>query len=208
LIHATDLAPRVDLETAEIVLQNTSESIRFVSDIPSVTSTINAAMTISVCNLLQGSFFVNSSDLVMGLAHAARNSGLKGRMERLLPDRHWYYDGAHNEEALQLLLLNVDRIAPRAAWTVVFTMMGDKASARSLETFKTFKSKLFWRLNSDRAADANFITQHLPDVVVCNEEEIVQIITSLTSEFVIFTGSFYFYNEVRRWIHSVSASEC
>ena len=208
LILATDLAPRVDLETAEIVLQNTSESIRFVSDIPSVTSTINAAMTISVCNLLQGSFFVNSSDLVMGLAHAARNSGLKGRMERLLPDRHWYYDGAHNEEALQLLLLNVDRIAPRAAWTVVFTMMGDKASARSLDTFKTFKSKLFWRLNSDRAADANFITQHLPDVVVCNEEEIVQIITSLTSEFVIFTGSFYFYNEVRRWIHSVSASEC
>lgn len=208
LIYAKNLAPQIDLETAEIVLQNTPETVRFVSDIPSVTSAINAAMTVSVCSLLQDSFFVNSSDIVLGLAHAARNSGLRGRMERLLPDRNWYYDGAHNDESLQVLLINLDRIAPRAAWTVIFTMMSDKASASSLATFKDVKSTLFWRLQSDRVADANLIIKHLPDVVVCNDEEIVQYISSLTTEFVIFTGSFYFYNEVRRWIRSVSAFEC
>jgi dihydrofolate synthase / folylpolyglutamate synthase len=205
LVMATDYAPYVDTETSEIVLQQAPALVRFSSDIPSVTSAINAAMALGVCELLQSTFMVKSSDINMGLAYAARNTGLKGRMERLLPNRNWYYDGAHNDEALQVLLLNLDHLAPKTDWTVVFTMMGDKANANSLETFKGFKSTLFWRSNSDRTADAQIITHHLPEVLVCNEDEIVHYITSLTSEFVIFTGSFYFYNEVRRWIRSVDA---
>jgi dihydrofolate synthase / folylpolyglutamate synthase len=208
LIQATDKVPFVDSDTAEIVLHHAPESVRFISDIPSVTSAINSSMALSVTDLLIGQFFVNPTNIKMGLAHAARNTGLRGRMERLIPDRNWYYDGAHNEEALQVLLLNLDRMAPLASWNAIFTMMGDKANNESLKPFAQFKNTVFWRSNSERSANPNVISQHLPDVIVSNEEEIVQYIASLTSEFVIFTGSFYFYNEVRRWIHSIAATNC
>jgi dihydrofolate synthase/folylpolyglutamate synthase len=178
-----------------------------MSDIASVTSAINAAMAVAVTDELHDRFVVNLSDITTGLAHAARNSGLKGRMERLLPDRHWYYDGAHNIEALQVLMLNLERIAPLSSWNIVFTMMGDKVSEQSLQAFARFKKSVFWQSATQRAAKPEQVAQFLPDVSVCDENEIVQYITPLTTEFVIFTGSFYFYNEVRRWIRSIAASD-
>ncbi len=208
LIQATDLAPSVDVDSNEIVLHHASGAVRFVSDIPSVTSSINSAMALCVVDHLQAKYFVSNANLMMGLTHAARNSGLKGRMERLLPGRNWYYDGAHNTEALQVLLLNLAQISPLKEWTAIFTMMGDKANENSLQTFEDFNKTIFWSSKSERAAHSELITQHLPDVIICNEDEIVQYITPLTAEFVIFTGSFYFYNEVRRWIRSITASDC
>jgi len=208
LVQAVDLVPRFDSESSEIVLDHASGAVRFVSDIPSITSAINAAMALSAIDQLQGKLFVKSENIKMGLAYAARNTGLKGRMERLLPNLQWYYDGAHNDEALQILLFNLDRIAPLSTWTAIFTIMSDKANSDSLQAFGKFKKTLFWRSNLERAADTEIIMKQLPDVIVSNEEEIVQYITPLTSEFVIFTGSFYFYNEVRRWIRSIAATDC
>jgi hypothetical protein len=66
---------------------------------------------------------------------------------------------------------------------------------------------VFWQSATQRAAKPEQVAQFLPDVSVCDENEIVQYITPLTTEFVIFTGSFYFYNEVRRWIRSIAASD-
>lgn len=208
VILASDLAPRFEPSTGVAVLQYGSESLRFSPDLPSITSSINAAMTVSVVEILQKQFVVNASNLLSGLEHAARNTGLRGRMEKLLPDRHWYYDGAHNQEALQILLLNVAKITPSSQWTVVFTMMSDKVRPQGLEPFKTFQKAIFWRSESERAATIGEIKQHLPNVEVYNEDEIIRHIAAMTSEFVIFTGSFYFYNEVRRWIRSIAASEC
>jgi dihydrofolate synthase/folylpolyglutamate synthase len=208
LIQAIDNVPYIDQNTAEIVLHHAPESIRFTSDIPSVTSAINSAMALSVAKLLNHQFFVNPTNIKMGLEHASRNTGLRGRMEQLIPGRNWYFDGAHNQESLQVLLLNLGRMAPLASWNAIFTMMGDKANKESLKPFTEFKNTVFWRSNSERSADPKLILQHLPDVIVSNEDEIVQYITSLTSEFVIFTGSFYFYNEVKRWMHSIAATNC
>ena len=203
---STDLTPHIDINDGDIVINMASNAIRFYSDIPSVTSAINAAMAVSVVDSLQHKFVVNTSDMITGLTYPARNSGLKGRMERLLPDRNWYYDGAHNIEALNVLRLNLDRISPLSTWTAVFTMMGDKANADSLKMFDDFRNTLFWTSRSERSANSDKIREYLTDVIVCEEDEIVQYITPLTSEFVIFTGSFYFYNEVRRWIRSITAS--
>lgn len=208
LVMATDASPRFDRQTGEVVARCAGNELRFTSDIPSVTSAINAAMALSVVELLQDRFVVNASDIKSGLEYAARNTGLLGRMERLLPNRHWYYDGAHNQEALNVLLLNLDKIAPIAEWNVVFTMMGDKVSHESLNTFQKFKKKVFWRSGSERGASENAIREHMDDVDVGNDDEIIQHIAAMTAEFVIFTGSFYFYNEVRRWIRSIAASEC
>src|SRR5690606_30578309 len=135
---------------------------------------------------------VNASDVRSGLEHAARNTGLLGRMERLLPNRHWYYDGAHNQEALNVLLLNVAKIVPVSTWTVVFTMMADKVSHESLKPFQAFHGAIFWRSASDRGATESAVMEHLPEVNICNEDEIIRHLAAMTSEFVIFTGSFYF----------------
>ncbi len=207
VVSATDMTPHFDTSSGEVVLHRQSESVRFKPDIASVTSSINSAMALSVADELQSRFKVNVSDMVTGLTHAGKNTDLKGRMERLIPDLHWYYDGAHNNEALQVLMLNLERISPLPNWTAVFTMMGDKANSDSLQFFARFKNTVFWKSKSDRAADPELIAQFLPGVSVCNEDEIVQYITPLTSEFVIFTGSFYFYNEVRGWIRSISVPD-
>lgn len=208
MVMANDLSPRFDHETGEVVVQHAVGIMRFRPDIQSVTSAINAAMAISVIEILQDRFVVNASDIRSGLEHAARNTGLLGRMERLLPNRHWYYDGAHNQEALNVLLLNVAKIAPVSTWTVVFTMMADKVSYESLKPFQAFHGAIFWRSASDRGATESAVIEHLPEVNICNEDEIIRHLAAMTSEFVIFTGSFYFYNEVRRWIRSIAASEC
>lgn len=208
VIVANDLNPYYDTSTQEVVIRHSSGIIRFGPDINSVTSAVNVAMAACVVECLQDRFVVNASDLKSGLEHAARNTGLRARMERLLPDRQWYYDGAHNLEALNVLLLNLGKIAPITKWTVVFTMMGDKVNDDSLLPFKSFGDVIFWQSDSARGATGLAIRQHLNDVKVYDEDEIIRHIAAMTSEFVIFTGSFYFYNEVRRWIRSITASEC
>ncbi len=205
VILSTDMTPHFDSSTGDVVIHRQHESVRFKPDLASVTSAINAAMAICVSDELQHRLEIQLPDVIAGLTHAGKNTNLRGRMEQLIPNGRWYYDGAHNNEALQVLMLNLERISPLHTWTAVFTMMGDKANSDSLQFFSRFGKTIFFRSKSERAADPSIIAQFLPGVSVCNEDEIVQYISPLTSEFVIFTGSFYFYNEVRGWIRSITA---
>jgi len=205
LYDTTELIPHFEPNSNCINIRHKSGTLRINSDIKSVTSAANVAMAIKVVDLLQPDFVVNNSDLVSGLEHAARNTGLRARMEQLMDDRNWYYDGAHNTEALNVLRTNLERLAPMSSWTVIFTMMGDKVDPIALENIADAGRCIFWKGDNKRTATPEQIKKHILSVYCSEDAEIVDILSALTAEFVIFTGSFYFYNEVRRWIRSTTA---
>jgi len=205
LFDTTEFVPHFEPDSNGIIIHHSSGTLRINSDIRSVTSVANVAMAIKVVDLLQSDFVVNNSDLVSGLEHTARNTGLRARMEQLLNNRNWYYDGAHNTEALNVLRTNLERLAPMSKWTVIFTMMSDKVDPIALENFADAGRCIFWSGDNKRTASPELIKKHILSVYYCEDAEIVDILSALTAEFVIFTGSFYFYNEVRRWIRSTTA---
>jgi len=199
LVDATQLNPHM-LDSGEVLVHIEDQNVCFVPDIPSITSGINAAMAIQVCGLLQENFPVQTKQIIQGLEQVTQGTGLKARMERLSRSHSWYFDGAHNAESIQVLIQNLKVMAPLSEWTLIFTMMSDKVQESSLQPFKSCRQVIYWSSGSPRSAKAEDITAIIPDVFIMNDVEICAILEGLRSEFVIFTGSFYFYNEVRRWI--------
>ena len=199
LVQARQLQPEM-LTSGELIVHVDDQCLHLFPDIRSVTSAINAAMAIQVTRILKELFPLQHKHIQQGLEQVTRNTRLRARMERLLSDRYWYFDGAHNAESLQVLLQNLNHIAPMSEWTLIFTMMADKVQEASLESFNDCKRVIYWSSGSPRSAKAEHISSILPEVFIMNEDEICGILSRLSSEFVIFTGSFYFYNEVRRWI--------
>ena len=74
-----------------------------------------------------------------------------------------------------------------------------------LEPFSVFQKNYYYRLETERAADIALITPYLANIrsLPPNEDEITEIFAGLTKQVVIFTGSFYFYGVVKRWISRI-----
>jgi len=199
---AGDLDPQYDSKDRKITLTLGHRTYHFTTDIPSMTSPINAAMAFRVIDLLQSSFPVSVEALTLGLSFAAQRSRLHGRMEKMSPNHPWYYDGGHNLDAIAVLVQNMQAFAPLSEWNVILTMMSDKVSSSGLSELSGVKKSFFWAGNNARAAHPEKLIPYLPEIIPLNDEEIIDLLMTLKTEFVIFTGSFYFYNEVKRWIQS------
>jgi dihydrofolate synthase / folylpolyglutamate synthase len=199
VVEATHLNPYAH-SSGKVVLQLEEQNLDFYPDILSITTPINAAMATQVCRQLKDRFPVNVDHIQNALGNVTRLTGLRARMERLMPTAEWYFDGAHNAEAIQVLMNNLEQKAVLSNWTMIFTMMSDKVNDDVLQVFKNCRQVIYWSSGSSRSARPDHIRDILPNVFVMNEDEICDILPRLSSEFVIFTGSFYFYNEVRRWI--------
>lgn len=204
VVEATALEPVWDVASGSACFEWGGGRKAFPCDVSSTTSAMNAAMAASVVALLQDRYPVSDHAMQDGLRFAARNTGLRGRMERLQPALRWYYDGAHNAQALEVLAANLRTIAPLQEWNAVFAMMGDKATPEVAEAFSKFKKRLYWKGGGARSASEDLIRERFGEVVAFSDDEILGHLEGLSKEFVIFTGSFYFYNEVRRWIRMIS----
>ncbi len=134
---------------------------------------------------------------------------LPGRFERLAAELPWYFDGAHNPEAVKALTETIKRQEWATPPVMVLCIMEDKAQKKMLEPFSVFQKNYYYVLKSERAADfaqiAPFLSniQNLPPC----EEEIIDFFRGLTKQVVIFTGSFYFYGVVKRWISRIIKAE-
>ena len=125
--------------------------------------------------------------------------------KKIHPDFDWYFDGAHNEEAVALLIDQLEEIAPLDRWTLVFTMMSDKMSPDTLSHFNNVRSVYYYPLNTPRAATVNQVYNELPNVGILNAEETLPDlwVQKYKSELVIFGGSFYFYETLMRWMGNI-----
>jgi len=130
---------------------------------------------------------------------------LPGRFEKLSPDLPWYFDGAHNREAVEALMQTIKRQDWKKEPVIVMSIMKDKAEKKMLEPFSVFKKNYYYKQDMERAADIAQITPYVTDIrsLPPTEEEIHDFFNGLTEQVVIFTGSFYFYGVVKRWISRI-----
>ncbi len=165
----------------------------------------NIAVAWGVTRCIIDSFPVPESVFCDSLKSVRRSGILPGRFERLAPDRHWYFDGAHNPEAVRALVSFIKTQDWEQQPVIVLSLMKDKVQKKIIYPFSVFKKNYYYVMNSERAADFPLITPYLSNLTSLppSEEEIIDFFARLTKQVVIFTGSFYFYCVVKRWVSSI-----
>jgi len=160
----------------------------------------NAVLCLNILKQLESVLPVSLSNCLIALKQAMKISGLLGRFEQLVPEKSWYFDGAHNPEAIYWLLENVKSKWNMDEVVIICTFMADKNVAEMVNLLKNCKKIYFFSINSDRAATFNQISSYFPQVIPVDETHIPTLFESLRNDKVIFTGSFYFYTIVKGWI--------
>ncbi|TVQ75550.1 MAG: bifunctional folylpolyglutamate synthase/dihydrofolate synthase [Balneolaceae bacterium] len=173
-----------------------------VSDLMAPVHRWNIAMTWLAVRLLESVFPVSDKVFLHAFENAAASGLFRARFERLHPRLPWYFDGAHNPEAVKELLQTIRRQDWDHPPVMVLSLMKDKAQKKMLQPFSVVAKNYYYRLEMERAADIALITPYLANIrsLPPNEDEITEIFAGLTKQVVIFTGSFYFYGVVKRWI--------
>lgn len=122
------------------------------TDVVSAYSGLNAAIaTAAVAHPID-------PDLIrLGLASTVSATGLKGRFERLRPDRDWYFDGAHNAPALQSLMDLVEIRYPGRTPVWVVSIMKDKLTEPAVAVLNRMGGH-YVAMDSPRAATFEDLT--------------------------------------------------
>ena len=167
---------------------------------------VNAAITFEATRLLQNQFPLNHKDYILGIEHADRHYPNHAHFEKLHCHREWYFDGAHNPEAMGLLAKELLRRAPATEWIIVLSFMKDKLNTSLVEIWKKFPNLRLYEMKEERAASIEEMKPFFPHATQINEDEILQWADTkgLQSELVIFSGSFYFYEKVRHWMGTIA----
>ncbi len=155
----------------------------------------NVATSIAAIRTLSEKFPV---DLSAEIRAIEQFRGVPARFEKLNPLKEWYFSGSHNLVAINSMLeaateLNTDKVH------FVLSFMKDKAQPDVLAKFKALEPCYYYEIDSERAATTADIQPHLA-VKTVDEKSIKNLLHELNDEVVIFTGSFYFYSIVKRWL--------
>src|SRR5699024_6070342 len=160
---------------------------------------LNVALAWRVIHRLAHPFPVLMAQFGTGLAKI--NVGY-GRFERLTSAHRWYFDGAHNLEAVKKLKEAVQYQGNISEAVLILSLMRDKISPQMMDEFSEFKNIYYYTLNTERAAPFGDITKWLPQVTLfpIHKSQQGRLLKELNSKLVIFAGSFYFYATVRDWM--------
>ena len=163
------------------------------------------AMAWLSCRAARGLPAVTADEFSKALSGASRSGLLNARFERLTPHYPWYFDGAHNREAVSALIETLKQVQAESEPVIILSLMKDKAEKKMLQPFSVFKKNYYYSLDTERAADIAHVTPYLVNIsdLPPQDEKITEFLSGLTGQLVVFTGSFYFYSVVRRWVSSV-----
>lgn len=133
-----------------------------------------------------------------GVRTAASRTGLMGRMERLRPDRDWFFDGAHNPEALAALRSHVAERFPGRKPVWVFSFMKDKLTSEFAEVVNGMGDGWYVALDAPRAASFSDVRE-AGIRTLCEWADLRADAPPFAGELnlVMLTGSFYFYTTAR-----------
>jgi len=179
--------------------------LTILSDLTAPVHRWNIAAARLVTRSLENRFPVPSHIFSAAFGNIGESGLLRGRFERLSPKLPWYFDGAHNPEAVRELIKNIQRQDWDHLPVMVLSIMKDKVQKKMLEPFSVFRKNYYYRMEMERAADIASITPYIANIqnLPPNEDEITEIFNGFTKQVVIFTGSFYFYGVVKRWISRI-----
>lgn len=169
----------------------------------------NAAITLLVAELLEEKWPGLIESIQKAMEQLDTRFGESATFQKLLPDRSWYFDGAHNAEAIRSLFEMILEGAGGREPVVFLSMMRDKATPAVLKQFRNLRTIYYTTAGTNRSATCEEIQQILPKVqcLEATDPGINGLLDSLKSELVIFTGSFYFYTQVQHWIASQPPSD-
>jgi dihydrofolate synthase/folylpolyglutamate synthase len=193
--------------TDTIIIDFDSRSMEVQSDVLSPELCQNAQISLDTVYALRQTFRVNDEEIVRAFTKIRKNSGLRGRFEKIHPDFQWYFDGAHNSDALKRVVDQSNSLA-KTGLTPVFivTMMKDKLNDEVINILKECEHIFFFELNTPRALKFDEFHHILPHSKSLNSQEMTQktFLNKFKSNLVLFTGSFYFYSTVIEWMESLT----
>lgn len=124
--------------------------------------------------------------------------GIPARFEKLDEHKNWYFSGAHNVQALTSTLKTMDDFGGEQG-VIIFSLMKDKLVPEVIETIRERSDKFYYELPTERAASFKEIEQKISAKKI-DENSYKSILKEFETSLVIFTGSFYFYSTVKRWV--------
>lgn len=161
----------------------------------------NALLCLLILEQVKTEFNFTQADILYAFKHSRELSGFKARFEKLKPELNWFFDGAHNEEAMYWVKQILKQHSSLENCVCICTFMKDKDFPSLLNEFSSFKSLYYYDLNTPRSASFNDIVTFAPKSKEINEANIEKVLNELKNDIVIFTGSFYFYPIVDRWMN-------
>ncbi len=164
------------------------------TDLNSANSGLNIAMVKSALVMP-----VDEAALVQGLSSVCETTGFRARFERLHPKRDWYFDGAHNEQALRALDTYVNQRFPGEPQHWVMALMKDKLTSGVIDFMKERNHLMLVELVSPRAATLKDLTPWgISAERISGPERLSEL------KLVILAGSFYFYGTATHWMKQIS----
>lgn len=190
------------------VLEGGEKQYSFESDLLTPVQAHNIAVAWEVTRLLNTKFPVSEEQFSIALATVRTLYTSLGRFEKLTEKQNWYFDGAHNLEAVRAMKEVAGTIRPVRQCVLVLSLMKDKVNIELLNEFLEFKKIFYHELDTRRAARYEDIKKRLPSVssFPATDKQLNHLLEEFETELVIFAGSFYFYATVRDWLTSFAKS--
>lgn len=160
----------------------------------------NALLCLLVLEQVKTDFYFTQDSILYAFKNSRKLSGFKARFEKLRPELNWFFDGAHNEEALYWVKQILKQYSNLENCVCICSFMKDKDFPLLLSKFSAFKSVYYYDLNTSRSASFDDIVTFAPKSKELNESNVEKVLNELRNDIVIFTGSFYFYPIVDKWM--------
>ena len=155
----------------------------------------NLAAVYQTVKVLEDKFPVSKNVLVGAFEEF---KGVPARFEKLHENKSWYFSGAHNIQALASTFRTLDMFEDENP-TIIFSLMKDKINDEVVDLIKKERSRFYYELKTERAATFKEIEQRI-SLKKIDESNYKSILKEFETSLVIFTGSFYFYSTVKRWV--------
>jgi len=194
-----ELEPRY-LGTGRYQIRINDKKLLIDTNLVAPVQAINLAIAWQVIQLLKHKYPVTEGQFKRALNVIQLGAG---RFEKLLDNQDWYFDGAHNLEAVKAMKNSLRTIGNIENTALVLSMMKDKIRPDVMAELSEFKNIFYYQLNLERAATFDDIKQWLPQAtpIPCSHGQ-QSFLNDFDSKLVIFAGSFYFYTKVREWVRN------
>ncbi len=207
VFESMDLQP--GWENGNYLLSPGAKQIALQSTLNVPVQAYNIAAAWKLTEVLQKSRPVTDIQRKKGIQEVGILFSNIAHFEQLHPALQWYFDGAHNIQAVRAMKKMVSTIQPVDESILIFSLMHDKISREMMAELSEFKKMLYYPLSSPRAATMKDIHSWLPAAQPFPDRRDArnETLKKFESELVLFGGSFYFYPTVRDWLSNFTIDQ-
>ena len=193
-----------EFEGGNFALTDEEKTIKFSTSLQMPVQAHNIAMAWKVSTVLRETLPLAEQSRIAGVEEVGNEFPVPAQFEKLHQSREWYFDGAHNVQAVREMKKMVETKRPVKQTILVLSVMHDKINEKMMSEFSEFKKIIYHTLPLGRAATFDDVQVWLPHVqpFPVKKTSRKSLLKEFESELVIFAGSFYFYATVRDWLSS------